>query len=102
MARPRLPIGENASRRAVKALARWRGWLTHHTGNGQHPPAGCPALGLVRPPRLVFAELKVGRNRPTPAQQEWLRQLGACPQAEVYLWTPDCWQEIERVLRRER
>ncbi len=100
MARPTLPIREKDFLQAVKELAQLQGWLTYHTWNSQHSPAGFPDLVLVRPPRLVFAELKVGRNRPTPAQQEWLRQLGACPQVEVYLWTPDHWAEIERVLRR--
>ncbi|MCL6476465.1 MAG: hypothetical protein K6U75_15600 [Firmicutes bacterium] len=37
----------------------------------------------------------------TPAQQEWLNLLKDCPSVEVYLWTPEDWDEIERVLRRE-
>ena len=86
---------------AVREYARLMGWTDYHTWHSLHSPAGFPDLVLVRPPRIVFAELKVGRNRPTPAQQHWLNLLGACPAVEVYLWTPEDWNEIERVLRRE-
>lgn len=100
MARATLPVREKHFLQAVRELAELCGWLCYHTWNSVHSPAGFPDLVLVRPPRLLFAELKTGRRKPTPAQQEWLRQLGDCPQVEVYLWTPDCWTEIERVLRR--
>ena len=86
---------------AVREYARLMGWTDYHTWHSLHSPAGFPDLVLVRPPRIVFAELKVGRNRPTPAQQEWLNLLKGCPAVEVYLWTPEDWNEIERVLRRE-
>ncbi len=100
MARGAVPIREKEFLQAVRELAELQGWLCYHTWNSLHSPAGFPDLVLVRPPRLLFVELKVGRNRTTPAQQHWLAQLGACPQVEVYLWTPDCWAEIERTLRR--
>jgi len=98
MARP-LPIRERDFLLSVIELATLLGWRCYHTWLSVRSASGFPDLVLVRPPRLVFAELKTGRRKPTPAQQEWLALLGACPQVEVYLWTPDCWEEIERVLR---
>lgn len=91
----------------VVALARILGWRVHHTrpartASGWRTPiqgdAGWPDLVLLRGSRLVVAELKVGRNRPTAEQAAWLEALNKAI-AEVYLWTPLDWDEIERLLR---
>lgn len=61
---------------------------------------GYPDLTLVceRGVRgFVWAELKVGRNKPTPEQQQWLDSLTA-NDAAAYLWYPEDWPEIEQVL----
>lgn len=73
-----------------------RGWRTAVMGDG----AGWPDLLLLRGPRLVVAELKVGRRKPTPAQLAWLEAFGAVG-AEAYLWHPGDWGEIEKVLGRK-
>jgi len=66
---------------------------------------GFPDLVLVRPPaggggrgRVVFAELKVGRARPTVAQEAWLEGLRLAGQ-EAYVWWPEQEAEIVEVLR---
>lgn len=100
MARGAVPIREKEFLQAVRELAELQGWLCYHTWNSLHSPAGFPDLVLVRPPRVIFAELKVGGRKPTPAQQQWLDTLRGCAGVEVYLWTPECWGEIERTLRR--
>lgn len=58
------------------------GWATPVAADGK----GYPDLTLCRPGRLVFAELKVGRNRATIDQTAWLQALEAAG-AEAYLWT---------------
>lgn len=55
-------------------------------------------MTMVRDGRLIFAELKVGRNKPTAAQTEWLETLGAVEGVEVYVWWPDDWDDIEETL----
>ena len=60
---------------------------------------GWPDLVLLRPPRVIAAELKVGRNKPTEAQREWLELMADCVM-ETYVWRPEDWDEIERTLRR--
>lgn len=92
-------MNEKQFLRAVRELAEWFGWRLYHTWNSIHSPAGFPDLVLVRPPRVIFAELKVRGRKPTPAQQEWLNLLGECPQVEVYLWTDDGWDSIVQTLR---
>lgn len=71
----------------VIGLAKSLGWSVYHTHYSKHSEAGFPDLVLVRPPRLIFAELKVWpRITPRPAQVEWLARLGAVPCVESYLW----------------
>jgi hypothetical protein len=91
-------IRERDFLQAVRDYARLMGWADYHTWKSVHSPAGFPDLVLVRPPRVVFAELKVAGRRPTPAQEHWHNLLRQCPGVEFYLWTPEHWTEIEKVL----
>jgi hypothetical protein len=70
-------------------------WATQVQGNG----VGFPDVLLLRlkPPGKLVAELKVGRNKPTPEQMRWL-QAFAGNGFPAYVFTPDDWPEIERVL----
>jgi len=71
------------------------GWRTAVAGDG----AGFPDCVLVRPPRLIFAELKSENGKVQPKQQEWLDILAQCPGAEVYLWRPSDFEQIVDILR---
>lgn len=80
------------------------GWTTAMEGH-----KGFPDLVLVRPPRLILAELKptaVGRRPsevtvPSEEQQEWLRQLGLVAGVETYLWRPEDLNEILLLLGKD-
>lgn len=90
----------------LAALYRWRrahfrpgrtmaGWRTPVAGDG----AGFPDLILLKGARIVVAELKARRGRLSPDQLDWLeawRQVGV----EVYVWRPDDWDTIGRILAR--
>lgn len=69
-----------------------KGWRTAMSGD-----PGFPDLVLVRGRAVLFAELKVGRNKPTAEQQAWLDALDQT-RALVFLWTPDDWSKIQEVL----
>jgi len=69
-------------------------WATHVQGD-----AGWPDLVLVRPPRMIFAELKVGKNKLSDAQIAWWRVLTATS-TEVYEWRPEQWSQILAALSR--
>lgn len=71
-----------------------KGWRTAMSGS-----PGWPDLVLLRPPRLILAELKV-KAKVGPDQQEWLDQLGAVPGVEVYTWRPADWDDVIDILRR--
>jgi hypothetical protein len=59
--------------------------------------AGWPDLVCVRPPRLIFAELKSETGALRPRQCEWLDVLRLLPQVEVFVWPAD-WDELVETL----
>ena len=84
---------------------RWR--VAHHHDSrrqvkpgvhvGDRDAAGIPDLMLVRDDQLVFVELKSEHGKLTENQRQWIKDLEATP-AEVYVWRPGSWGEVERVL----
>ncbi len=82
--------------RVVK-LAKERGWRVYHTYDSRRSEAGFPDLILLRGPRQIAAELKVGRNKLTPEQQDWLCAFEDAA-VETHLWTPACFDDIARTL----
>lgn len=96
-----LPVSEADFTRQVIALAELFGWLAYHPlplrtakgwATGTQGSAGFPDIALAKGGRVILAELKVGKNKPTVAQRRWIAASGA------YLWTPDSWPEIEAIL----
>ena len=96
---------------AIIDTAKLLGWRVMHTrparmldGRWRTPiegHAGFPDLVLLRPPRLVFAELKAKKGRVDFEQATWLNGLDAVPGVEQYLWRPADWElgTVEEVLR---
>ena len=74
------------------------GWRYYHTFLSRFSVAGFPDYCLVKGNRLVFVELKVGKNQPTPEQYEWLDLLSMTPNTEVYLFYPEDEIEVTEVL----
>ena len=91
-------LSEEAFESQVKGLAQWGGWLYYHTYRSQHSPSGFPDSVLVKPPRLIFAELKSENGEVSADQQEWLDALARCPSTEVCLWRPSDFEAIKEVL----
>jgi hypothetical protein len=97
----RVEMTEKALLQAVFAMARDFGWEAYHPLISRWGASGWPDLTLVKPPRLIFAELKTGRNPVTQQQRKWLGLLRQCPGVEVYLWRPSDMQRIAEVLAHE-
>lgn len=113
----KIPLTEKQFEAQVKDLAKIFGWKYYHTWRSIHSPAGFPDCVLVRPPRLIFAELKSEKGSVSEKQQEWLDILKACQERpkdfaleyaekrgyvlipEVYIWRPDDIEEIVECLR---
>lgn len=92
-------ITEKAFQGQIASLARQCGWLCFHPYDSRRSAFGYPDLTLLHPKRrrLVMAELKVGKNKCTVDQEYWLDSFRAAG-VEAYLWTPACWDAIERIL----
>ena len=77
------------------SLVREGRWLTHGAGD----IAGWPDLLAVRGPRALAVECKVGRNKATQAQLDWLAALGHVPGIEAHIWYPTDWDQILEVVK---
>jgi len=84
----------NRIRRRAKLL----GWEDFHQQDSMGTRAGLPDLILVRPPRVIFAELKSEHGRLTRAQRHTLANLMGCPGVETYIWKPHDMDTIWNIL----
>ena len=106
-------ITEKDFQATVIDLARTYGWIVGFTYDARKSEPGEPDLRMVRPPRVIFAELKTVKGKLTkgrwnksgrwlPGQDQWQDALISCPGVEYYLWRPDGLDgEIERILGGE-
>ena len=94
-----MDITEKQFESQVKDLAKLYGWNYYHTWRSIHSPAGFPDCVMVRPPRLIFAELKSSKGELSVPQQHWLNVLRECDLVEVYLWKPEQFEEIVEKLK---
>jgi hypothetical protein len=96
-----LPLAEEELLGKVRSLALANGWLFYHTRDSRRSEAGFPDCVLVKPGRLIFAELKSAKGKPTHAQEVWLSLLAhSVPGVVCYLWRPKDVVEIAEILER--
>ena len=103
---------ETEYRRSIEDAATLLGWdvCWHRPGQNRDGTwvtattlKGVPDLMLIRPPRLVFAEIKGPKTPITPEQVYVLERLGRCAGVEAYLWRSgknDLTREIVPILQR--
>lgn len=92
----------------VAEAAQYLGWRVAHwrpawTTKGYRTPVQFDGKGffdliLVRGDRLIMAEVKAERGNLTLEQLDWHNLLKET-KAEVYIFKPSQWQEIEAILR---
>lgn len=79
----------------ARSMRDGRAFLTAQQGD-----KGFPDLVLLRPPRLIFAELKSDRGRVDFDQATWLNSLGTVAGVEDYVWRPRDWPDaVEAALK---
>ena len=93
------PVSEATFQRQVIELAKTLGWLVYHPLLSKWSEPGWPDLAMVRPPRLILAELKGEKGKLTLAQMAWLGKLSQCEGIEVYSWWPRDLEAIAVILR---
>ena len=94
-----LKITEKQFRQTVIDLAKLNGWDYYFTWRSIHSPYGYPDLTIIKPPRLIFAELKIGKAKLTPFQEKWIQYFKDCG-VEAYVWRDNMWEEIVACLKR--
>lgn len=84
----------------VTTFAKQMGWMVYHTHNSQRSEPGFPDLVMIRPPRVVVAELKRVTGKVTPDQEKWLAAFRRIEHLKdsVFVWRPTDWPAIETVL----
>ena len=65
-----------------------KGWRTAYEGH-----AGLPDIIAARGGVIIMAELKVGRNKPTADQVQWLEASGSP------VWRPEDWDNILEIAK---
>ena len=98
LAEQRKAMPEEEWLQEVRDEAERQGWRHYHTRNSRGSDRGYPDLCMVRPPRIIYAELKSYGEKPTEDQNAWLRDFERCPPAEVYIWWPVHWDWVQEVL----
>lgn len=83
----------------VREMAEGFGWWVCHHYDSRRTTPGWPDLMLIRPPRLILAELKRHGEKATEPQARVLYLLGQCKGVEAYLWRPLDADRVEAVLR---
>jgi hypothetical protein len=86
--------------RQIKDLAKICHWRVYHPFLSKWSERGYPDITLVRPPRLIFAELKAEKGVLSESQCEWAELLQACPGVEYYCWKPSDFDAIVEILKR--
>ena len=92
----------------VIEIARLSRWLIHHSRpawvrNGRMVTAlsgnsGLPDLVMVKPPRLIIAELKTETGVVSEEQIRWLKAFADVPGVQVFVWRPSDLEAVWRVL----
>jgi hypothetical protein len=95
----RLPVTEKDLERFVRDAAAQFGWRRYHTHRSDFSPAGWPDEALVRGDTLILAELKTEKARLSPAQTEWIDDLGQVDIVKVRVWRPSNIDDIITALR---
>lgn len=70
------------------------GWWLFHDHDPRRNQAGFPDLVLIRPPRVVFVELKRETGKVSKAQAEVLGLLADCPGVESRVARPSDWPSL--------
>jgi hypothetical protein len=97
-------VSEKLLQGAVYDCARRLGYLAYHVFDARRSAPGFPDLVLIKPPRLIVAELKTEKGRLSAHQEVWLHRFLQIDGVEVYLWKPSQWLsgEVEAILRGEQ
>lgn len=89
---------EKAFMAAVIAKAKEFGWRVYHTHDSRRSEKGFPDLVCVKPPWVIFLELKSENGKLRPEQKAWLNDLRRCDQLSAECFWPADFGRIVEIL----
>ena len=84
---------------AVIDIAERFGWYVYHTHDSRRSQKGWPDIVAVKPPRVLFIELKTARGRVRPEQAHVLKLLSRCDTIASGIIRPD---DLDALIERLR
>jgi hypothetical protein len=82
-------MSEDELQTNVIELAEALGWWAWHDTDSRRNNAGLPDLILLRPPRMIMAELKTEKGKLRREQADVIDKLAAVPGIECMIWRPN-------------
>jgi hypothetical protein len=88
------------------ASFRKAGWQAFHTARGRGRDGdwmtntsepGLPDWLFIRPPHVVFIELKKQAGRPTPEQRKVIASIQRCTSVEAWFARPSDWPSLVEI-----
>lgn len=84
----------------IEDLFKLYNYRFYHTYRSTFSVAGFPDYLALRGNKQVVAELKVGKDKPTAEQEEWLHAFSELDNCEVHVWRPeDTLEAIAEILK---
>jgi hypothetical protein len=84
---------ETELQESIAELCKYLGASLYHTYDSRRSRAGWPDCAIVtRDNRFLLRELKVGKNKPSKAQREWLNRLQAAG-VDADVWHEADWPD---------
>jgi len=87
-------VTEASWQQTVKEAAEMFGWWVYHTHDSRHSQPGFPDLVLIKPPRVMFIELKRETGQLTIEQRYVMDMLGECSEIETHIARPSNWSQV--------
>ncbi len=92
-------MNEAALQQLLTDAAELNGWLVFHDNDSRRNAAGFPDLVLVKPPRVLFLELKSEIGRVRPEQHVWMDALMRSDTIASAIVRPDHADQIIKYLQ---
>ena len=87
-------VTEKAFMATILQAAELYGWYAYHTHDSRRSTAGFPDLVLIKPPHVLFLEVKRENGRLSVAQADVLAMLWGCDQVTAGVVRPSDWEQI--------
>ena len=87
-------VSEAAFMDTILQAAEIYGWWAYHTHDSRRSTAGFPDLVLIKPPRVIFLEVKSETGRLSRAQADVLAMLEAVGYVRSGVVRPSDWEQI--------